>query len=597
MTQRYRNTTDLVTPSQVRQPGTVEQSVVSKLDYWNITPLIRIRPFYFPVYFLIGPTLLFPAGPTFNYTETTVGGGLVFSSNQKSSRSSGITDVGGTSTTLAVTGGVGLEIPFSERQGLMVELQASPMLNDISDRLQPEDHWKAMAVSGILAFRYGFGGTPPPPPPPPPKLVVAVDTVRQTTPREPQGAGSDFDAAVISPEGSRDTMTITGDAVRATEVHALLPYIFFEQDSSVIPARYAQVDKRGIRSFDLARIPRGSTLGVYYEMMNIIGKRLRDNRKASITVTGCVSQFEGGDTALSRRRAVAIANYLQSTWAIAPNRMKIVVRDLPENPSLSEVDTLEGSRENQRVEIAASDYAILAPVMLPDTVYLRPAGTIRFTPPAVDSLRTNDWTLDLQIGDSIIKNAAKGYGPPNKPIDVSIANRPDLNFPSPVQAFGIMRLQDTLFETFSTLRSKPIIIRQTGKFEEQRKIVGNNYRDEYNLLLFSFDSAGVFDFSQQATAIMQERITPDSKVRVFGHTDRIGLPPYNKALSQRRAETAASLLGVTPAEVVGLGEKQLLYDNKFPEGRYYSRSVTVVIETPVDGSKQAKLNKKGGESQ
>ena len=65
-------------------------------------------------------------------------------------------------------------------------------------------------------------------------------------------------------------------------------------------------------------------------------------------------------------------------------------------------------------------------------------------------------------------------------------------------------------------------------------------------------------------------------------------PPDNKALSQRRADVAASMLSnVKPKEIVGQGEKQLLYDNDFPEGRYYSRTVTVIIETPAEN--QARL--------
>jgi outer membrane protein OmpA-like peptidoglycan-associated protein len=610
MTQRYTNTTDLQTRNRVPQPGPVDGNVETKLDYLNLTPLIRIRPFYFPIYFLVGPSLLFPMQSSYTYTETALGGGLVFRDRGTSgTRTLASRDIPTISPTLAATGGVGLELPFSESQGLLVELQYSPMLSDLADRLSPNEHWKADAVSGVVAFRYGFGGSEPPPPPPPPAPVVAaVDTtlrdttLRDTTRTRVERTLPGFAAAAVMPEGLRDTLTITGDAVRATEVHALLPYIFFEQDSAVLPVRYAQVDKRGVRSFDLGQIPRGNTLNVYHELLNIIGLRMRDNRTATITLTGCVSQFEEGDTALSRLRAMAIRDYLISTWKVKASRIKVDVRTLPSNPSLSEVDTLEGARENQRVEIASSDYAILAPVMLPDSVYLRPAGILRFTPPPIDTGRTNDWTLDLQIGDSLIKNAAKGFGPPLKEIDVPIANRPDLDWTTPVPAVGILRLQDTLFENFATYKSNIVTLRQEGKFEEKREIVRGNYYDEYNLLLFSFDSAGVFDFSQQATSIMRDRITPNSRIRVIGHTDRIGLPSYNRNLSVRRAETAAELLELKVNDVSGQGEKNLLYDNTIPEGRYYCRTVTVIIETPVEGKpakagKQAKLNRQGGENE
>jgi hypothetical protein len=41
---------------------------------------------------------------------------------------------------------------------------------------------------------------------------------------------------------------------------------------------------------------------------------------------------------------------------------------------------------------------------------------------------------------------------------------------------------------------------------------------------------------------------------------------------------------VQAKEVIGMGEKRLLYDNSNPEGRYYSRTVTVIVETPVEAA-------------
>jgi outer membrane protein OmpA-like peptidoglycan-associated protein len=288
------------------------------------------------------------------------------------------------------------------------------------------------------------------------------------------------------------------------------------------------------------------------------------------------------------RRAQVVADYLINVWRVNERRVKIRTTGLPDNPSLSEVDTVEGARENQRVEIMSDDYSILAPVMLLDSLYLRPAGTIRFFPPTVDTLRTNAWTIDLQIGDSLVKGVAKGYGVPPTPIDVTIQNRPNLDFRAPVNAVATMTLQDTLFEVFGTYQSTPVVVRQEGTFREERNVVRGRVIDEYNLLLFSFDSSGIMDFTQQSATIMRDRITPESTVRVIGHTDKIGLPPYNRALSFRRAEVAAGLLGLVPNDVQGLGEKNLLYDNTHPEGRYYCRTVTVIVETPVTDEEAGK---------
>jgi outer membrane protein OmpA-like peptidoglycan-associated protein len=453
-----------------------------------------------------------------------------------------------------------------------VEANYSPTFADVMT--VSGGNWTTSAFSAVVGFRYGLGNrverrVAPPPARRPDTTQVAVRP--DTTVK----------AGALTAEGLSDTLTIQPRLVHATEVHALLPYVFFDQDSAVIPARYVQLDRRSRSSFQVERIAHGNTLNVYYELLNIIGQRMRDNRRATLTLTGCVGQFEHQDTTLARRRAEAVRNYLVSVWRLQTGRITIVPRLLPSNASLSEVDTVEGSRENQRVEIASNEYAVVAPVMLPDTSILAPVGTIRFLPPASTPANTDSWSLDVMIGDSLVRDAVTGTGPVPQQIDFPIENRPDLDLRNPVEVSSTLVIRDTAYEDLARLASQPVLVRQQGRFREERPVVDGHYLDRYNLLLFSFDSAGVFDFSQQATSIMQSRIASNSTVRVIGHTDRIGLPSYNLKLSQRRAEVAASLLGVTAQQVIGMGEKNLLYDNRYPEGRYYCRTVTVEIETPT----------------
>ncbi len=142
-------------------------------------------------------------------------------------------------------------------------------------------------------------------------------------------------------------------------------------------------------------------------------------------------------------------------------------------------------------------------------------------------------------------------------------------------------MRDTTYMEVGRRSSQRVLVRQEGTFDEQRNAVRGRYVDVFNLLLFHFDSSAVLAFSDEANALMRDRIAPSSELTVVGHTDRIGLPSYNRQLSQRRAEFAAEALGVPVQTIRGMGESRLLYDNTFPEGRYYSRTVTVTVETPV----------------
>ena len=187
----------------------------------------------------------------------------------------------------------------------------------------------------------------------------------------------------------------------------------------------------------------------------------------------------------------------------------------------------------------------------------------------------------MRIGDSLVKRAATGYGVPPENIDVAIEKRPDLNRRGPIEITSELIILDSTYSQRKKVPSNSVWFVEEGGFLVDRNIEEGMYVDRYNLLLYSFDSADLFDFAFQAEDILREKIHPNSEVTVIGHTDRIGLPYYNKRLSKERAETAAKLLRLEPIELRGAGEKGLLYDNENPEGRYYSRTVTIIIKTPI----------------
>lgn len=81
---------------------------------------------------------------------------------------------------------------------------------------------------------------------------------------------------------------------------------------------------------------------------------------------------------------------------------------------------------------------------------------------------------------------------------------------------------------------------------------------------------------------------PESYVDVIGHTDSQGGSDFNQGLSERRAQSVASILtarGVTPARVVayGFGETKPIASNDTATGRAANRRVEVKI-TPFTQS-------------
>ena len=87
----------------------------------------------------------------------------------------------------------------------------------------------------------------------------------------------------------------------------------------------------------------------------------------------------------------------------------------------------------------------------------------------------------------------------------------------------------------------------------------------------------------------------DTVIEVAGHTDSTGSATYNKALSERRAQSVAAYLtsrGVKQQRLitVGAGEDHPVASNATPEGRQLNRRVELTI-VPVE--KKAQLSSSG----
>jgi|GEM_PF-1816204 len=562
-------------------------------------PYIRTEPFEFPLYFLLGPMLHIPSSMTYTYREEilspagasftgstgrsnvqVLASGREFSAMNNNARPSpGFGFVLAPGYRLAIS-------PWFEAFG---ELQIQQMAGEYLSNLPEGERWNSSTAALVVGIRLGIGGeTSPPRRPPVKKPPVALDTTKKGLPVDTL-----FGAKGVGDDGAlSDTLTIVPKRIQASEFHALLPYVFFETGSDSIPPRYRRVDRRGRRGFMVERLARGNTLDLYYELLNIVGKRLRDNRSVKVTLIGRTSDLED-DSTLAYRRAEGIKKYLVDVWQIAERRITIDTTNRGGDIKQSEVDPDSRAVEQQRVEIVSDGFVAEAPVELPDTATLAPLGMVRFLPPTT-GLDTNEavdsWSLDVKIGDVTIKEAVTGTGAPPKQIDFTLQNRPDLDIRGDaVTITSTLTIRDTLYENLATLTSRPLPVRQQGTFEVERNVEDGRYVDTYTLLLYGFDSSDVSDYTRGALDIIQRSMDSTSRLSITGYTDRIGLPYYNKALSKRRAETAAQLLGVGNGSprlqsLNGAGERGDLYDNDLPEGRYYSRTATVVVETPIPGA-------------
>ncbi len=358
----------------------------------------------------------------------------------------------------------------------------------------------------------------------------------------------------------------------STVFHPLLPNIFFSEGSAELQSKYKNIDPSKTSAYSI-NTKELSTIDVYYDILNIIGYRLKQQPKTTITLIGCNSNVgsEEGNTSLSSNRANTVKEYLVSKWGINPKQILVESKNLPIKPS--NVSIQDGIEENRRVEITSSNPEILAVVISKDAYKKITPEVVRIKP----SVQTNEDIKDAQItNNNVILQKSNSV----KPFDVQIARLTNNFNTNDLKLKFIFEASTVSNKTSSANSSVNVTFKSLVKKKEDNS--NDKQIDFYKLLLFDFNSSSFGDYNNSIAKIIKVNIKPTSTITITGYTDRIGDETINKKLSLDRATEAKKVLNVPKAITTGLGEETLLFDNNTPEGRMYSRTVEIIVETPLN---------------
>ncbi|TAE22624.1 MAG: hypothetical protein EAZ92_15570 [Candidatus Kapaibacterium sp.] len=402
------------------------------------------------------------------------------------------------------------------------------------------------------------------------------------------------------------------EEVVSVSVNRILNYVFFEEGKATMPTRYHVFKSaQEAASFDEERL-RGETLDKYYHTLNIFGSRLQKFPKSTISIVGCNDQQSAAEKAkgLSKTRADAVFVYLRDVWGISEKRMKVSARDLPAVPSNRD-DSL-GAEENRRVEILADDWDIIKPVVDRTPAISTPSPSVGFSFSGAKlsqqqtgsgsqgniALKTTSGAASTLQGTKralIIYRAGKEW----KRFDnISTNGTLSWNWRNSSEDFplGDTALTAVFSVTDATGReclsnAITIPVRRISTADKKRENVADKTLERYNLIMFPFDKS---DVGPMNSRIIREyvlpRLTTSSDALVVGHTDVIGSDEYNQTLSASRGakakeEVARLATGkYKTLDSKGVGEVDPLFPNDLPEGRFYNRTVQVIIETPVEAA-------------
>jgi len=376
---------------------------------------------------------------------------------------------------------------------------------------------------------------------------------------------------------------------RVRETFPLRNYVFFNEGSYELPNRYVMLTKDEAATFAEAQlqeiVPKdmggraGRQMAVYYNILNILGDRMRTNPGSAVTLRGST----GKDPEDGRKLAESVKGYLVDVFGIDGARISTEGRENPRVPSEHPGGTQELSllrAEDRRVDIESRSPELLMQVGGPPDV-LRPVyiyavqedpmdGHVLFQVSGAEEVLSS-WSLELTDNQGSVQR----YGPfvreeESVPGRTILGNRAEGDFK--VVMLG------------TTKGGSPVRKESSVHLVRRDEAVPEGLRFS---ILFEFDKSKTIDTYKSFLTEMVAPLVPEGgHVIIHGHTDVIGEVDYNHALSHDRAQGARGVISGALAESVtsgvtfdtyGFGEDADLapFDNDLPEERFYNRTVII----------------------
>ncbi len=554
----------------------VEHYLETTLGVISLQPGISYSPFNAPISFTVGLEAGYLAVKQYKQREVLVRPeNAIFPDTRSGIRNESSGDIADASSLrLAGFAGITTEIPIGKNVTLSPSLEYfQGFTNVISD-----SSWGASSVRLATAVKFALVPAPEPAPP-----VEPVKPTPEPVKPDPVVAKESVLTASIAlsavvPDGRKEA--VQSIIIEETELEEHVPvlfHIFFGENSGELPAQPLHLITREETPAFNENTLQADAMAVYPELLNILGARMKKNTKMTVTLTGCNADIgaEKGNTQLSRQRAEAVKAYLTSVWGIEPGRIAVKARNLPAKPSNTAL--VDGQEENRRVEIIAEGAALTDPVKLKDISRVAQPSSVEIAPIITADAGLKNWTLSVS-GDQ--RTLASFNGTSTQPVVWNI--NPETVTDNTANIAFTLTASDRDGKTRVVADSIPA---RTLTLQKKRFEIRNDTRyEKFSLILFGYNETELDEVHRSTLEQVKTRITPQSIVTIQGYTDRTGDPAYNRQLAARRCENVRSYLAGVPAKntsINAVGSDVLLFNNDTPYGRSYSRTVQVIVETPV----------------
>ena len=534
----------------------------TNISYITVEPSLRFAPFKSNFYLFGGPRFAFNLDKSFNYQ---LGINPAFPDQEATPEVKGdLSDVKKNIISMQI--GLGYDIPLSS-QNSKTQFVLSPFASFHPYFGQNPRSIETLNITTIragVALKFGQG--------------------RQISTPE------DKIAAVVDPE-VQFFVNVPANVVaqrRVREVFPLRNYVFFNASSSEIPSRYNLLKREEVKDFREDQLEMVTPINqsgrserqmnVYYNILNILGDRMLKNPSTAVTLVGSSEQ----NAKEGKEMAESVKYYLVNTFGIDSSRISTKGQSKPNIPSKQPGGTLELDllREgDRRVSIESTSPILLAEFKSGPDTKASDSATLPIESDVVFDVKGANEAFSVWSIQTTDENGkVQSFGPYNQE-SVSLSRQTILG--DKIEGdYKIVMTGQTKSGKSVTKETSAHIVRWTPTKVED----GVRYS-----IIFEFnESKAITIYKKYLTDIVAPKIPMDGTVIIHGHADVIGNEEYNLKLSQARANEVRSILeaaliasGRTDVkfEVSAYGEdtNRSPFNNKYPEERFYNRTVIIDI--------------------
>jgi outer membrane protein OmpA-like peptidoglycan-associated protein len=557
---------------QVNTPCNCPADLSTDLSYISFEPSLRFAPFKSSFYLYAGPRFAYNMTKSFTYVQ---GNNPAYP--EQIVIDPEVTGDFSNMNEMLISGqiGAGVDIPLSS-QSNRTQFVLSPFVSFqpyFGQSPRSIETWNITTIRAGAAIKLGSGR----------KIETKP---KETLPAVVVVAGPEVKFSVNAPGNVQQELKVK-------EVFPIRNYVFFDLESTEIPARYVLLNKDQVKEFREDNLDSYASknlsgrsdrqMNVYYNILNILGDRMVKNPKAGITLVG--SSEKG--PADGRRMSESIKTYLVNVFGISGSRITTEGRTKPviasEQPggTLELVLLREGDR---RVSIESNSPVLLMEFQSGPGAPLKPIELIVVPEAPVESYVAfeakggqeayTSWSMELRDDKGVVQN----YGPYTEekvtiPTKTILGTRPEGDYK--VTMTGQTKDGKTVKKEATT----HVVLWTPAKTEEAMR---------FSVIYEFNESSAIKIYDKYLTEVVTPKIPVGAKVVIRGYTDIIGDETNNKVLALARANDVRAIIEKSLKnagrsdvnfEVYGLGEDQKTapFANKFPEERFYNRTVIIDI--------------------